>query len=53
MKNSNVPAGEQPEAMMELYRQSVDFLKKNDLISITSLAEETWHRQMISRNGSW
>jgi hypothetical protein len=48
VKNSYVPAGEQPEAMMELYSQSVAFLKQHDLITIPPLAEETWRMQMMS-----
>lgn len=47
VKMSFVPAGQQPEAMLELYDQSVAFLKDNDLISIPSIAEETWRMTMI------
>jgi len=48
VKMSFVPPGEQPEAMLELYDQSVDFLKKHDLLTIPPLAEETWRMSMIS-----
>ena len=48
VKNSFVPAGKQPEAMYDLYKQSVDFLKKNDLVTIPQLAEETWQMEMMS-----
>jgi hypothetical protein len=48
VKNSFVPPGKQPEAMYDLYRQSVDFLKKNDLVTISPLAEETWRVYMMS-----
>lgn len=48
VKNSYVPEGKQPEMIMELYRQSVDFLKENDLITIPPLAEETWDMVMMS-----
>ena len=48
VKMSFVPAGQQPEAMLDLYNQSVDFLKSNDLISIPPIAEETWRMTMIS-----
>lgn len=48
VKNSYVPAGKQPEAMLELYNQSVDFLKKNDLVTIPPVAEETWRMTMMS-----
>ena len=47
VKQSFVPEGHQPEAMLKLYNESVDFLKKNDLISIPPLAEETWRMRMM------
>ena len=46
VKNSYVAPGKQPEAIFELYKQSVEFLKKNDLITITELSEETWRMMM-------
>ena len=48
IKKSYVPPGEQPAAMVKLYNESVDFLKKNDLITIPELEEETWGLQMMS-----
>ena len=48
VKNTYVPAGKQPEMILDLYNQSVDFLKKNDLITIPPLAEETWAMEMMS-----
>lgn len=48
VKNSYVAPGKQPEAMYELYQQSVDFLKKNDLITIPELSEESWRMMMMS-----
>ena len=48
VKNTYVPAGKQPEAMMKLYNESIAFLKEKDLITIPSLAEETWRTVMIS-----
>lgn len=48
VKNSYVEPGKQPEAMYELYKQSVDFLKKNDLITIPGLSEESWRMMMMS-----
>ena len=47
VKQSYVPQGHQPEAMLKLYDESVDFLKKHDLISIPPIAEETWRMEMI------
>jgi hypothetical protein len=48
LKNSYVPPGKQPEAMLDLYNQSVEFLKKNDLLTIPELAEESWRVYMMS-----
>ena len=48
VKQSFVPPGQQPEAMLDLYNQSVDFLKKHDLLTIPPIAEETWRMSMIS-----
>lgn len=48
VKNSYVPEGKQPEMIMGLYNQSIDFLKKNNLISIPPLAEETWRMSMMT-----
>jgi len=48
VKNSYVPAGKQPEMILGLYNESVDFLKKNDLITIPPIAEETWGMEMMS-----
>lgn len=48
VKNSFVPAGKQPEAILRLYNESVDFIKKKDLITIPELAEETWGMIMMT-----
>lgn len=48
VKNTYVPAGEQPEAILELYNESVDFLKKHDLVTIPPLEEEVWGMYMMS-----
>lgn len=48
VKQSYVPPGKQPEAMLDLYNQSIEFLKKNDLITIPPLAEETWRMRMMT-----
>lgn len=47
VKMSFVPEGQQPEAMLDLYNQSIAFLKKNDLLTIPPIAEETWRMRMI------
>jgi hypothetical protein len=48
VKQSFVEPGNQPEAMLDLYNQSVEFLKKNDLLTIPPIAEETWRMYMMS-----
>lgn len=48
VKMSFVPEGHQPEAMFKLYNESVEFLKKHDLITIPPLAEEVWRMKMMS-----
>ncbi len=48
VKQTYVPEGYQPEAMLKLYNESIEFLKKHDLITIPPLAEETWRMSMMS-----
>ena len=48
VKQSYVPAGEQPQAMVKLYNESIAFLKAKDLITIPKLAEETWRMAMLT-----
>jgi hypothetical protein len=48
VKNSYVAPGKQPEEMYELYKQSVDFLRKKDLITIPELSEESWRMMMMT-----
>jgi len=48
VKNLYVPPGKQPEAILKLYNESIDFLKKKDLITIPPLAEETWGMLMMT-----
>lgn len=48
VKQTFAPEGHQPEAMLKLYNESVEFLKKNDLLTIPPLAEETWRMSMMS-----
>ena len=48
VKNSYVPAGKQPEAILKLYNDALSFIKDRDLISIPPLAEETWGMTMMT-----
>jgi uncharacterized protein (DUF885 family) len=48
VKQTYVPEGRQPEVILDLLNQSVDFIKKNDLLTIPPIAEETWRMSMMS-----
>ena len=48
VKNTYVPPGKQPEAIMKIYNESVAFLKKNNLLTIPPVAEETWRMIMMT-----
>jgi hypothetical protein len=48
IKQSYVPPGEQPQAMMKIYDESMDFIKSRNLISIPPVAEETWRMKMMT-----
>jgi len=48
VKNSYVPAGRQPEAILKLYNESMSFIRKYDLVTIPPIAEETWRMGMMS-----
>ncbi len=48
VKNSYVPEGKQPETILRLYNESIGFIKKNDLVTIPPVAEETWRMVMMS-----
>lgn len=48
VKNTYVPAGEQPDAIMKIYDESMAFLKEKQLITIPPVAEETWRMIMMT-----
>lgn len=48
VKNTYVEPGKQPAMILGLYNESVDFIKKHDLITLPPLAEETWGMDMMS-----
>ncbi len=48
VKNTYVPAGEQPQIITDLYQQSVDFIEERDLITLPDLAKETWRMIMMT-----
>jgi uncharacterized protein (DUF885 family) len=48
VKQSCVAPGEQPALIRDLTLESIAFLRAKDLISIPSLAAETWRMEMLS-----
>jgi hypothetical protein len=48
VKGQHVPPGDQPALVLELHRQSVDFLRRHDLVTVPPLAEEVWRLEMLS-----
>ncbi|WP_447641997.1 MULTISPECIES: DUF885 family protein [Chitinophagaceae] len=48
VKQTYVPAGEQPALINRLYNESINFVKHHDMITIPALAEETWAMDMMS-----
>src|SRR5690606_38966191 len=48
VKTLHVEPGEQPALILDLYEQSVAFLKERDLVTIPPLAEEVWRMEMMS-----
>ncbi|TNY02947.1 hypothetical protein, partial [Escherichia coli] len=47
VKNTYVPEGKQPEMIMDLYHQSINFVRQHDMVTIPPLAEETWRMIMM------
>ncbi len=48
VKNTYVEPGKQPEAIMDLYSYSIDFIENRDLITIPEMAKETWGMIMMT-----
>ncbi|WP_308993304.1 DUF885 family protein [Mariniflexile litorale] len=48
VKNTYVAAGEQPQAITDLYNQSVEFIEERDLITFPEMAKETWGMIMMT-----
>lgn len=47
-KDTAVPAGKQPELIRDLMLHAVDYLRKNDLITVPAVAAESLHMGMMS-----
>lgn len=48
VKEMHVPPGEQPQVIKNLVNEGIDFAKKNDLVTVPPLAEETWRMIMMT-----
>jgi hypothetical protein len=48
VKEMHVAPGEQPELIRKLVVEGSDFAKKNDLVTVPPLADETWRMIMMS-----
>ena len=48
VKDTYVPAGQQPQAITDLYNQSVKFIEDRDLITLPDLTKETWQMIMMT-----
>jgi uncharacterized protein (DUF885 family) len=48
VKQMHVPPGEQPELIRKLVMEGSDFAKKNDLVTVPPLADETWRMIMMT-----
>jgi uncharacterized protein (DUF885 family) len=48
VKRLHVEPGEQPALVLELHRQSMEFLRAHDLVTVPPLAEEVWRLEMLS-----
>lgn len=48
VKNSYVPPGQQPETLIRLNQDALDFIQGHDLLTMPDLAHETWGMVMMS-----
>lgn len=48
VKETYVEPGEQPQVIMRLFDESMEFIRKHDLLTIPPLAEEVWGITMMS-----
>lgn len=48
VKNLHVKPGEQPEMIRELAVEAIDYIDKNDLVTVPELAKQTWRMTMMS-----
>ena len=48
VKEMHVPPGEQPQVIKNLVDSGIDFAKKNNLVTVPPMAEETWRMIMMT-----
>jgi hypothetical protein len=48
VKTLYVEPGKQPELIRELALEAIDFMEKNDLVTVPQLARESWRMEMMS-----
>ena len=48
VKQDHMPPGGQAELVTRQSREAIEFVKKNDLVTVPALAEELWRLQMLS-----
>ncbi|MBO0700453.1 MAG: DUF885 family protein, partial [Zavarzinella sp.] len=48
VKNLHAPPGGQPKVVRDLALEAIDYVAKNDLITVPPLAAETWRMDMLS-----
>jgi len=48
VKEMHVEPGRQPEEIRELALEGIDFVEKNNLVTVPDLAKETWRMEMMS-----
>jgi uncharacterized protein (DUF885 family) len=48
VKQMHVPPGEQPQVIKNLVDEGIAFAKKNDLVTVPPMAEETWRMIMMT-----
>lgn len=48
VKTLHVAPGEQPKLIRDLALEAIDYVEKNDLVTVPELAKETWRMDMMS-----
>ncbi|MBV6497672.1 MAG: hypothetical protein JFAIHJKO_02822 [Pyrinomonadaceae bacterium] len=48
VKKTYVEPGKQPELIRDFAREAIDYVKKNDLVTVPRVAEESWRMEMMT-----